>query len=941
MTTTRHVSTTALLGVLFLSATAALAVPQVEVDGRPATFGTPLLQVEDTILASMRDIGQALGANVRWNAATETVTASRGTRTVRIIIGSNRAVVDGQSEALPTPAVLRRGVAMVPLEFVCQALGAVVRWSDYDQVMDIYTEGAPDDEPYDDSVTHAQTVVVPRGSVIQVDLDMPLNTSTSTRRDSFTATVRPNQDGEAAFPLGTSFVGTALRVSGPEGQSSRSWDVRFSEAVLPDGLSIAIDGLLVTVGTPPADRPVGTPGVGPGGELPLVGATDWDAKLGVRLNEDATYALTDYDATWPNGESTYIPQGTVVPVRLDRALGASTSTGDNAFRVTIRPDVDGESVFPGGTQFVGTAELAPGADADMVRNWSVRFVEAQMPDGGTTPIEGSLLLVAGAPSTSDLPAGPAQYVMLMDSDARYASGAPIDSGWDNTTTVYIPEGTVIPVTLDRALDSATSTSQEAFRATIIPNHDGHDEFPSGTQFVGTATRASRSMGRGRRSWRVSFSEARVPDGATVPIDGTLISLDDTLASQTVTDPLTSRDGEAPYRVVNDNVVEYGLLVNTEVRYSMATDDVAPPRTQTVHVNEGTVIPVSLDRALDWATTGSRDAFTATIRSETDGDAEFPRGTQFVGTAQRLAWAQGRTRRAWAVDFVEARMPDGSTTPIDGSLVALAADGQSMLSGDTPATAFALSRSSEAPTRVVGETGEYGMLVNSDMSYSAPWRYAIARAPADTPSYDDRWPNGQTMVIPLGAVIPVSLDGPLSSAASNAGDAFSVTVLSSRDGDAEFPLGTRLLGAVTGVSRAGGGQPGMLDLAFREATLPNGLTLLIDGSATSLDERTVTRLPDGRLMSTSTPSSDDRSSVIGIAEGIGLLIGTLRGESTVAGGVLGADSNYSYGEYRVDEVETADAAMDEGAVFGVRMDREVSYRASWAFSSARRTYINTH
>ncbi len=132
-------------------------------------------------------------------------------------------------------------------------------------------------------------------------------------------------------------------------------------------------------------------------------------------------------------------------------------------------------------------------------------------------------------------------------------------------------------------------------------------------------------------------------------------------------------------------------------------------------------------------------------------------------------------------------------------------------------------------------------------------------------------QGQTMVIPQGTVIPVRLDKALSSATDRQGGPVTVTVRSAYDGDAEFPRGTKIEGVVSAVQQAGNGQPGMLDLAFRDVLLPNGQRVNVEGSLISLDEKMVMQTSDGHLVARD-KKSNDRLKFIGIGAGVGLILG---------------------------------------------------------------------
>lgn len=74
----------------------------------------------------LRAVFQALGAEVEWDGATHTVTATRRGRQVVLTVGAPTARVDGQEVPLDVPARIVDNRTFVPLRFVAEALGASV-----------------------------------------------------------------------------------------------------------------------------------------------------------------------------------------------------------------------------------------------------------------------------------------------------------------------------------------------------------------------------------------------------------------------------------------------------------------------------------------------------------------------------------------------------------------------------------------------------------------------------------------------------------------------------------------------------------------------------------------------------------------------------------------------------------------------------------------------
>ncbi|HEU4965014.1 MAG TPA: stalk domain-containing protein [Bacilli bacterium] len=101
---------------------------QVVIDGQTQSYDQPPVIVNGRTLVPLRAIFEKLGAEVRWFGDTRTVTATRGTTSVILQIGSRQAYKNGASVTLDVEAQLIHSNTMVPLRFVSEALGAEVTW---------------------------------------------------------------------------------------------------------------------------------------------------------------------------------------------------------------------------------------------------------------------------------------------------------------------------------------------------------------------------------------------------------------------------------------------------------------------------------------------------------------------------------------------------------------------------------------------------------------------------------------------------------------------------------------------------------------------------------------------------------------------------------------------------------------------------------------------
>jgi len=180
---------------------------------------------------------------------------------------------------------------------------------------------------------------------------------------------------------------------------------------------------------------------------------------------------------------------------------------------------------------------------------------------------------------------------------------------------------------------------------------------------------------------------------------------------------------------------------------------------------------------------------------------------------------------------------------------------------------------------------------------------------------------RTIHLDSGSVIPVRLNDSISSADSHKGDSFTTTV---RGGDAEdygLPAGTKIEGVVEGARPQRDKDPGILEVHFDRVRLPDGHSYPINGSLIGLDNKSVDRRSDGRLIAK--PSHrNDRLTYAGYGAGAGLIVGLLTKhplEDTVLGGLLG----YGFSALQKGHSDARDVVLKPGAEMGVRIDRSAT------------------
>jgi hypothetical protein len=177
----------------------------------------------------------------------------------------------------------------------------------------------------------------------------------------------------------------------------------------------------------------------------------------------------------------------------------------------------------------------------------------------------------------------------------------------------------------------------------------------------------------------------------------------------------------------------------------------------------------------------------------------------------------------------------------------------------------------------------------------------------------------------GTVLPMRLNDGLSSRDSQKGDTFTTTLHAGDTQDSSgLPDGTKIEGDVRSAIPQQGRDPGVLELSFQRLRLPNGRSYPIQGSLIGLDNKSVTRADDGRLVA-KTAHRTDRLTYVGYGAGAGLIVGLLTRhplEDVLLGGGLG----YLFGALQKGGSEPRDVELKPGTEFGVRLDQDLNFSA---------------
>ena len=112
-----------LIGITFAEESTNIEI-KVILNNTPLTFDVAPFVESGRTLVPLRAIFEALNATVEWDGYTNTVTATKGEKIIKLQIGNNVALIDGKEKALDIAAKIVNNRTFVPLRFVSESLGA-------------------------------------------------------------------------------------------------------------------------------------------------------------------------------------------------------------------------------------------------------------------------------------------------------------------------------------------------------------------------------------------------------------------------------------------------------------------------------------------------------------------------------------------------------------------------------------------------------------------------------------------------------------------------------------------------------------------------------------------------------------------------------------------------------------------------------------------------
>ncbi len=134
------------ISLLLLSSTLAFSTPiyaandiTVYVDGSKVAYDAKPMIGGGSTLVPLRQTFEALGADVVWDNASQTITAKKDGTTIKLTIGNDYAYKNDDILKITSSPIVENNRTYVPLRFVAESFGADVGWSGSTQTVTIKT----------------------------------------------------------------------------------------------------------------------------------------------------------------------------------------------------------------------------------------------------------------------------------------------------------------------------------------------------------------------------------------------------------------------------------------------------------------------------------------------------------------------------------------------------------------------------------------------------------------------------------------------------------------------------------------------------------------------------------------------------------------------------------------------------------------------------------
>jgi len=240
----KSVAQNGLLSLLIVAALSASAMASAQdirasVDGNMVRFpDVQPIMMDGRVMVPVRGVFEQLNAEVKWDSATNEVTALRGNDTIRLTLNSSTAIMNNKPMYLDSPATMIQGRTMVPLRFLSEALGASVDWVAASRLVEIKT--------MDSTMPASSMMRIESGTVVPFVLKSELKSNVAKVGDRFTAEIDTKNLGDyQGIPKGAVLEGHVEFAQAKAGDTPGVLGLAFDRMRLLDGQVVPIYGSLI------------------------------------------------------------------------------------------------------------------------------------------------------------------------------------------------------------------------------------------------------------------------------------------------------------------------------------------------------------------------------------------------------------------------------------------------------------------------------------------------------------------------------------------------------------------------------------------------------------------------------------------------------------------------------------------------------------------------
>lgn len=102
--------------------------PRMVLNGQPRSFSVDPIMYNNRIMVPLREVFDAVGGTVGWNQAAQTATVDWGSKRIVLPVNSCEPTVNGSVWGTDVPTMTVQNSTMAPLRFIIEALGGTACW---------------------------------------------------------------------------------------------------------------------------------------------------------------------------------------------------------------------------------------------------------------------------------------------------------------------------------------------------------------------------------------------------------------------------------------------------------------------------------------------------------------------------------------------------------------------------------------------------------------------------------------------------------------------------------------------------------------------------------------------------------------------------------------------------------------------------------------------